>query len=368
MLKVEFVVVGAGLIGLAIARALALRGCQVLVLESERGIGYGTSSRNSEVIHAGLYYESHTLKAQLCVLGRRMLYQYLRQRNVPYRQCGKLVVATAEAEDAYLEQLRCQGEKNGVEKLALIGATQLGVLEPELRGSSALVSPCSGILDSHALLCAYQTDAENAGCTFVFHTPVVEAAIVGRRIQFRTGGLDPTELESEMVINSAGLGAWEFSWRLDGLDRNTIPAKYLAKGNYFRLRGKRAPFRHLIYPVPEPGGLGVHLTLDFAGGARFGPDVEWVDEINYDVNPLRCSLFYRSIRRYWPHLPDGSLVPDYSGIRPKTVGANSEPGDFIIQGPQQTGHPAYVSLYGIESPGLTASLAIGEWVAQLAHG
>jgi L-2-hydroxyglutarate oxidase LhgO len=366
MFKIEVVVIGAGVIGLAIARALSLRGCHVLVLERERGIGLGTSSRNSEVIHAGLYYEPQSLKARLCVRGRHMLYQYVRERHVPHRQCGKLVVATSESEETHLDQLRRRAKENGVDELELIGRTGLIALEPELRGSSALVSPCSGILDSHALLLAYQADAEALGCTFAFRTPVLKTATVGRKIQLRIGGIEPTEVEAEFVVNSAGLDAWELSSRLDGLDPNSIPAKYLAKGNYFSLTGVRAPFRHLIYPIPEPGGLGIHLTLDLAGEARFGPDVEWVDQVDYHVDPLRCSSFYHSIRRYWPNLADGSLVPAYSGIRPKTTSQNQAPGDFVIQGPAQTGHPGYICLYGIESPGLTASLAIGEWVAQLA--
>jgi len=228
--------------------------------------------------------------------------------------------------------------------------------------------PHSGIIDSHALMLAYQADAEAAGCMVAMRTPVNEGAFVGQAIQLCTGGPKPTELEAELVINSAGLDAWELSSHMSGLDRRTIPPCYLAKGNYFTLTGARAPFRHLVYPVPEPGGLGVHLTLDLAGQARFGPDVEWVDEINYSVDPSRARNFYTSIRRYWPELGDGSLMPAYSGIRPNTAGPGEKPADFMIQGPSETGHPGYIALYGIESPGLTASLAIGDWVAKLALG
>jgi L-2-hydroxyglutarate oxidase LhgO len=363
MFKVETVVVGAGVIGLAIARALALRGVQVLLLEREGVVGSGTSSRNSEVIHAGLYYEPESLKATLCVRGRRMMYSYCDERRVPHRQCGKLVVATDPSEDAQLGYLLQRAEKNGVEEIELIGAARLKSLESHIHGTSALLSPCSGIVDTHALMLSYQADAEAAGATIVFRTPVLAATMVGRTIQLRTGGSESTELEADLVVNAAGLDAWDFSARLTGLDRATIPAKFLAKGNYFTLTGA-TPFRHLIYPVPEPGGLGIHVTLDLAGQARFGPDVEWVDRIDYAVDPDRGRRFYAAIRRYWPDLSDGALVSAYSGIRPKT--AATKQCDFVIQGPGDTGHRGYIALYGIESPGLTASLAIGERVAQLA--
>ncbi len=367
MFKVEAVVVGAGVIGLAIARALALRGVQVLLLEKEAIIGNGTSSRSSEVIHAGLYYPPGSLKALLCVSGRRQLYQYCGERGVPHLRCGKLVVATDASEDAYLDHLRQRAEMNGVEEIALIGTTALQTLEPHLRGTSALLSRSSGIVDSHALMLSYQADAEAAGCTVVLRTPVLEASLAGRTTQLRTGGSESAEFEADLVVNATGLDAWEFSTRLEGLDASTIPPRYLAKGYYFTLAGK-APFRHLIYPVPEPGGLGIHLTLDVAGQARFGPDVEWVDRVDYDVDPERGRSFYAAIRRYWPELSNGALMPAYSGIRPKTTGPDQGPGDFIIQGPEDTRQRSYVALYGIESPGLTASLAIGERVAQLALG
>jgi L-2-hydroxyglutarate oxidase LhgO len=357
-------VVGAGVVGLAIARALALRGLEVLVIEKEPGIGYGTSSRNSEVIHAGLYYKPGSLKARLCVDGRRALYRYCNERHLPHKRCGKLVVAVAGSEEAFLDELAQRAEVNGVEEFELINQARLNALEPSVQAVSALMSPCTGIIDSHSLMLSYQADIEDAGGTIVFRTPVLEAAIDGHAVKLRTGGLQPAELETALVINATGLDAWEFSSRVTGLDTTTIPPRYLAKGSYFGLKGK-TPFRHLIYPVPEPGGLGIHLTLDLAGQARFGPDVEWVDNIDYDVDLQRGRLFYEAIRRYWPGLHADALMPAYSGIRPKTTAAGQESGDFVIQGPKETGHRGYIALYGIESPGLTASLAIGDLVAEL---
>ena len=364
MFKVEAVVVGAGVVGLSIARDLALQGVQVLLLEKESTIGSGTSSRNSEVIHAGLYYEPGSLKARLCVRGRDMLYRYCDERRVPNRRCGKLVVATDQSEEAYLSHLLQRAEQNGLEDIELIGSKRLSSLEPQIRGTHALLSRSSGILDSHALMLSYQADAAAAGATIVLRTPVLAASVAGRKIQLRTGGTESTELEADLVVNAAGLDAWDFSASVSGLARTTIPPKILAKGNYFNLTGTKAPSRHLVYPVPEPGGLGIHLTLDLAGQARFGPDVEWIDRIDYAVDPDRAGRFYAAIRRYWPGLPDGALQPAYSGIRPKSAAAGQS--DFVIQGPQDTGHRGYIALYGIESPGLTASLAIAEYVAQLA--
>lgn len=364
--KVEAVVVGAGVIGLAIARALALRDVQVVLVERETSVGHGTSSRNSEVVHAGIYYEPGSLKARLCVRGRHMLYHYCDKKSIPYRRCGKLIVATHSGEDAYLGQLQQCAKANEVEGIELVNATRLKKLEPHLRGTSALMSACSGIVDSHALMLSYRADAEDAGCTVIFRTPVLEANITGRTIRLWTGGVETAEVETNLLINATGFDAWAFSTRLRGLDPATIPPRYLAKGSYFTLSGVRAPFCHLIYPVPEAGGLGIHLTLNLAGQARFGPDVEWIDHIDYRIDPNRARFFYPAIRRYWPDLPDGCLMPAYTGIRPKTTAAGEKPGDFIIQGLEETGHPGYIALYGIESPGLTAALAIGEHVADLA--
>jgi len=365
MFRTEVVVVGAGVIGLAIARAISLRGAEVLLLDKEKVIGFGTSSRNSEVIHAGLYYEPESLKAKLCVQGRRMLYQYCAERGIPHKRCGKLIVATGEGEDSYLDWLNQRGATNGVEELEVLGTRRLKSLEPHLKGTSALLSSSTGIVDSHALMLSYQADAEAAGCTISLRTPVLEAAISGKAVELRTGGAEPAELETHLLVNAAGLEAWDFSGRCAGLAPHTIPPRYLAKGSYFALSGK-APFQRLVYPVPEAGGLGIHLTFDLAGQARFGPDVEWVERIDYGVDPERGRVFYAAIRRYWPELRDGTLVPAYSGIRAKTTAKDQKPADFVIQGPQVTGHQCYIALYGIESPGLTSSLAIGELVADLA--
>jgi L-2-hydroxyglutarate oxidase LhgO len=367
MFKVEVVVVGAGVIGLAIARALAIRGLEVLVLEREDGIGQGVSSRNSEVIHAGLYYKTGSLKARLCVRGCRALYHYCEERGVPHHRCGKLIVATTPDEDTILDGIKAQADANGVDDVALIGVARLKALEPYIRGTSALLSSRTGIVDGYTLMSAYQADAEEAAAIISLHTPLEEAQVVGSSIQLRTGGAQPTEVETDILVNAAGLDAWNVSGHLRGLDPASIPPRYLAKGSYFSVSG-RPPFTHLIYPVPMPGGLGIHLTLDLGGQARFGPDVEWIERIDYRVDPERAQAFYAAIRRYWPTLADGVLVPAFAGIRPKTTGPGEEPADFIIQGPAETGHKAYIALYGIESPGLTASLAIGDYVADLALG
>lgn len=365
MFRIETVVVGAGVIGLSIARALALRGRDVLVLEREAGIGRGTSSRNSEVIHAGLYYEPGSLKARLCVEGRRALYQYCAGRSVAHRRSGKIVIATSPDEDAAVLKLRERALANGVEDLELVGAGRLKNVEPHVQGTSALLSNVTGIIDAHGLMLSLQGDAEAAGATVQLRTPMAEGDLGGASVVVRTGGEDPAEIETALLVNAAGLGAWDVSLSLSGLEPKTIPPRHLAKGSYFSISG-RAPFSRLIYPVPVPGGLGIHLTFDLGGQARFGPDVEWVDRIDYAVDPARAQGFYAAIRRYWPGLPDGALVPAYAGIRPRTTGPGGTAEDFVIQSPAETGHPGYVALYGIDSPGLTASLAIGEYVADLA--
>jgi len=364
MFKIEAVVVGAGVVGLSIARALSARGVEVLVLEQEAGIGQVTSSRNSEVIHAGLYYPPDSLKARFCVQGKRALYQYCSERGVPHRRCGKLVVATSEDEGGALAQLYERASQNGVEDIELIGAERLGILEPEICGSAALVSGSTGILDSHALMLSFQGDAEASGAIVQCRTPLIEGNLRGSSIVIRTGGDEPAEIETELLINAAGLGAWDVSKSLNGLDASTIPPRHLAKGSYFTM-SSRAPIKRLIYPLPSPGGLGIHLTSDLGGQLRFGPDVEWIDDIDYTVNPERAAVFYDAIRRYWPPLPDGALAPGYAGIRPRTRGPGKPPADFVIQKPDVTGHKGYVALYGIDSPGLTSSLAIGDYVAGL---
>ncbi len=357
----DAVVIGGGVIGLAVGRALALSGREVTVLEAEPITGSVTSARNSEVIHAGLYYPTGTLKARFCVEGRQALYAFCEERGIAYRRCGKLVVAAGDAETAYLETLQKQAFANQVDDCILIDRTRLRQLEPALAGTAALHSPSTGIIDSHGLMEAYASDIEAHGGSIVTHSPVVGGALVTDAVHLEVGGRDPVGIEARLAVNCAGLQAWTVSQSIEGLDAATIPERHLAKGSYFSLAG-RAPSRRLIYPVPEPGGLGVHLTLDLAGQARFGPDVEWTDRIDYEVDPDRAEKFYGAIRRYWPDLPDGALQPDYSGIRPKVTGPAGGAGDFVIQGPGATGHPAYAALYGIESPGLTSSLAIAREV------
>ncbi len=364
MFKTEAVVVGAGVIGLAIARALSLRGREVLVLERADSVGQETSSRNSEVIHAGLYYPPGSLKARLCVEGRRALYQYCAERGVPHRRCGKLVVATSVDEEAALQHLYERATANGVEDIALIGGARLKEMEPALHATGALLSGTTGIIDGHTLMLSLQGDAENAGATVQCRAPLLGGSLGSPSIQLRVGGVEAAEIETELLINAGGLGAWDVSRSLDGLDAESIPPRHLAKGCYFAMSG-RAPFEHLIYPVPVAGGLGIHLTFDLGGQARFGPDVERVEDIDYTVDPTRAAAFYDAIRRYWPGLPDEVFVPAYAGIRPRVTGPGEPPGDFVIQGPKQTGHPRYIALYGIDSPGLTASLAIGDYVADL---
>jgi L-2-hydroxyglutarate oxidase LhgO len=365
LLELDCVVIGGGVVGLAIAREMAVAGRDVVLLEAEPMIGSVTSSRNSEVIHAGLYYPTGSLKAELCVAGKQKLYKYCAERHIPHRRCGKLVVASNEAEVAYLEKLLHQAAANGVDDCHLISGAELTKIEPRIRGYAALVSPSTGIIDSHALMEALSADTEGNGGHIVLNSPVTAGGFADRAVRLSVSGRDPVEIEARLVVNAAGLGAWDVSAAIDGLDPSTIPERHYAKGCYFSLAG-HAPASRLIYPVPEPGGLGVHLTIDLAGQPRFGPDVEWVEAIDYTVDPRRADKFYAAIRRYWPDLPDAALQPAYSGMRPKVVGPDGGgAGDFIIQGPETTGHPGYVALYGMESPGLTASLAIAGRVARL---
>lgn len=364
MERIDCIVVGAGVVGLAVARALAERGLETIVLERERAIGTGTSSRNSEVIHAGLYHPEGSLKARLCVRGRALLYAYCAERGVPHRRCGKLVVATSEAQQAALEQLQAAGRANGVDDLALLTAAQARALEPALRCTAALMSGSTGIVDSHALMLALQGDFERAGGMLAFGAPVLGGACGEDGIALQVGGAQPMAIRARRVVNCAGLHAQRLASALAGMPPARVPPLFLAKGNYYGLAG-RAPFSRLVYPVPEPGGLGVHLTLDLAGQARFGPDVEWVPAEDYRVDPGRADGFYGAIRRYWPGLPDGALQPAYAGIRPKVSGPGEPAQDFVIQGPSAHGVAGLVNLFGIESPGLTASLAIGDAVAAL---
>jgi L-2-hydroxyglutarate oxidase LhgO len=362
--QVECVVIGAGVIGLAIARRLAQAGREVIILEAADGIGTVTSSRNSEVIHAGIYYPAQSLMARMCVSGKRALYQYCREHGVPHRNCGKLIVATMAQETEKLNAIRAHAETNGVLDMEMLSRDAARALEPALNCEAALLSPSTGIVDSHAFMLALRGDAEDAGAAFAFHAPLLRARAAGGRIELDVGGDAPLSIECRLLVNAAGLGAPAVARSIDGMPIDRIPPAYLAKGNYFSCSA-RAPFSHLIYPVPEPGGLGVHLTLDMAGQARFGPDVEWVETVDYAVDPARAERFYPAIRRYWPTLPDGALMPSYSGIRPKIVPPAVAVQDFIIQGPPHHGVAGLVNLFGIESPGLTSSLAIADYVGEL---
>ncbi len=360
--QADCVVVGAGVVGLAVARALALQGREVLVLEAAGAIGMGTSSRNSEVIHAGIYYPQGSLKARLCVRGRELLYAYCAERHVSHRRCGKLIVATSEAQLPALRDVERRALANGVEGLAWLSRAQAQQLEPQLECLAALLSPETGIIDSHALMLALQGDLENAGGAVVFHSPVESMRVLGGGIALRTQ--DGTELLARTVVNAAGLGAPALAACIEGLDARHVPQAHYAKGSYFTLAG-RAPFSRLVYPVPEAAGLGVHLTIDLGGQAKFGPDVEWVERPDdLEVDPDRARGFYAEVRKYWPQLPDGALLPGYAGMRPKIHGPGEPAADFLVQGPAEHGVPGLVQLFGIESPGLTSALALGEWVAE----
>jgi L-2-hydroxyglutarate oxidase LhgO len=364
--RADCVVVGAGVVGLACARALALAGREVVVLEAADMIGSETSSRNSEVIHAGLYYPTGSLKARFCVEGKKAIYAYCAERGIRAWNCGKLVVASSDDQVAYLEKLKKQGNENGVNDLELIDGAAAKRIEPELLCVAALRSPSTGVVDSHSMMLAFQGDAEAHGAMIAFETPVVGGTVANDGIELETGGAAPMRLKASLVVNAAGLGAQKLAHAIVGIPAPSVPKLHYAKGNYFALQGK-SPFSRLIYPVPDKGGLGVHITVDLAGQARFGPDVEWIDEIDYDVDPKRSDVFYAEVRRYWPGLRDGALVPAYSGIRPKIVPQGAPNPDFVVQGPEAHGVPGYIALYGIESPGLTSSPAIAHHVAEMAE-
>ena len=355
---IDCIVVGAGVVGLAIARALALSGREVMVVEAAEGIGTGTSARNSEVIHAGIYYPAGSLKAKLCVEGRHLLYDYCAQHGVGHKRIGKLIVATSEDEIPKLSDILQKARTNGVDDMELLSAAQAQALEPALSCTAALLSPSTGIIDSHGLMLAYQGDAENAGAQCVFHTPLLSGQVRshgGFDLQF--GGADAMALSCNVLINASGLHAPTLARRIQGIPEHAIPKEYLCKGSYFTLQG-RVPFTRLIYPTPHHAGLGVHLTLDLGGQAKFGPDVEWIDRVDYDIDPSRCDGFYEAVRSYWPDMRDGTLSPGYTGIRPKISGPDEPAADFMISGPATHGIPGLVNLFGIESPGLTSSLAI----------
>jgi len=355
----QVLVVGAGVVGLAIARAAALRGHEVIVAEATGGIGNGVSSRNSEVIHGGIYYPTGSLRARHSTRGRRLLYEFCVSHGVAHNKCGKLIVATDAAELAKVEGLMAQGQANGVEGLELIGGNAARALEQELSCIGALWSPESGIIDSHGYMLALWGELEDGGGSIAFETPVERMSFVKPHWQVRFGGRDAGTVAFDAVVNSAGLGAQTLAGRIEGYPADHVPPLVLAKGNYFGFAGKPV-FSRLIYPTPVDGGLGVHVTLDLAGRMRFGPDVEWIDHASYTVDPDRAAAFYDRIRAYWPGLPAGSLVPDYCGIRPKLTGPGEKPADFMIAGEPAHGLPRLVNLFGIESPGLTSSLSLAE--------
>jgi L-2-hydroxyglutarate oxidase LhgO len=363
MNEIECVVVGAGVIGLAVARALALAGFEVVVVERASTIGFETSSRNSEVIHGGLYYPVSSLKAHSCVAGRHRLYDYCRKHGVPHARTGKMVVATSQAEIAGLEKIAVTAEANGVDDLKWLDPTQVRRLEPRLHCVAALLSPSTGIIDSHALMLAYQGEAESAGAIVVLRTPVLRGAVRPDGFELVIGGEDPGVIRCRLLVNAAGLYAPALAHAIEGIPPQTIPPAHFCRGVYFTLSG-RAPFRRLVYPVPVPGGLGVHLTLDLSGQARFGPDIEWIASVDYRVDPARGEAFYSAVRSYWPDLPAGALQPGYAGIRPKISGPGEPAADFLVQGPEIHDVLGLVNLYGIESPGLTASLGLADEVVR----
>ncbi|PKA63067.1 2-hydroxyglutarate dehydrogenase [Apostasia shenzhenica] len=384
----DAVVIGAGVVGLSVARELARRGRDVLVVEAAPTFGTGTSSRNSEVIHAGIYYSPKSLKANLCVRGRELLYRYCYDRGIPYKQLGKLIVATSSAEMPKLEQILGRGLENGVHDLRMLESSQAMGMEPELQCVQALLSPSSGIIDSHSLMLSLVGEAENYGATFCYKSTVIGGHFEDNTLHLQfseskdLGNYDeesPLEpqliIVPKIVINSAGLSALPLAKRFQGLDHGFISSPFYARGCYFMLSMMKAPFSRLIYPIPEDGGLGVHVTLDLNGQVKFGPDVEWIDGVDdissflnrfdYSVKSDRSARFYPEIRKYFPKLSDGSLVPGYSGIRPKLSGQGQPPADFVIQGEEIHGISGLVNLFGIESPGLTSSLAIAEYVASM---
>ncbi|XP_078438364.1 FAD-dependent oxidoreductase family protein [Wolffia australiana] len=382
----DAVVIGAGVVGIAVARELAIRGRDVLVLESAPTFGTGTSSRNSEVVHAGIYYPLDSFKAKFCVRGRDLLYRYCSERGIPHSKLGKLIVATGTAQIPSLEKLKRRGEENGVEGLKMLDAREAMHMEPELVCVKALLSACSGIVDSHSLMISMLGEAESHKTMVSFNTTIIGGHVEEGKLHLHiseTEEIDKSVSASplrpqlvvipKLIINAAGLGAVSLAKRFHGLNHRFIPTCYCARGCYFTMSGMKNPFRRLIYPIPEDGGLGVHVTLDLCGSVKFGPDVEWIDSpdetsmllgrFDYSVDPSRSARFYSEIRKYYPNLKDGSLEPGYAGIRVKLSGPGNPPADFLIQGEETHGLPGLVNLFGIESPGLTSSLAIAEYVA-----
>lgn len=368
----DCLVVGAGVVGLAAARALALRGKDVIVIEREAGVGQGVSARNSEVIHAGLYYPPGSYKARYCVEGRRMLYDFCASHHVPHARCGKIVVAVNEAQRAQLAAIMARAQANGVGDLEKLDRGGLRALEPELEGLWGLHSPSTGIVDSHALMLALLGDLEARGGAVALQTSFLSARPVAGGIVVSTGGRESADIVARHVVLASGLNAPALARRFAGIREEVLPRACFAKGSYFSL-ARKSPFARLVYPAPEPGGLGIHLTIDLAGRARFGPDVEWLDaraegEFDYRVDPGRAERFYAAIRSYWPGLREGDLVPDYSGVRPKIVAPGAQDADFCILDETAHGVAGLIALMGIESPGLTSALAIGQDVAHRIAG
>lgn len=362
--KIDCVVIGAGVIGLAIARAMAQQGREVIVLEALNQIGSETSSRNSEVIHAGIYYTPDSFKARFCVEGKGKLYAYLEERGLGYSKCGKVLVATQEDQIAKLHKLMGNAAVNGCDDLTYLEQRDVAELEPQVRAVAGVLSPSTGILDVHGYMQSLQGDLEAKGGVVALESPALGVDFSDDGILVSVAGAEPMVLKTDYLINSAGLHAIKLANNYNGFPQDLIPQQYYAKGNYFSLSGKH-PFKHLIYPMPEKAGIGVHLTLDLAGQARFGPDVEWIDEIDYGVDETRGDSFYPAIRQYWPGLPDGALLPSYSGIRPKVQSPEEGLRDFIIQGPEDHKIAGLVNLFGIESPGITSSLPLADYVTGL---
>jgi L-2-hydroxyglutarate oxidase LhgO len=370
MEQVDCVVIGAGVIGLAVAREMALQGRETILLERESAFGTISSARNSEVIHAGIYYPKDSLKAKLCVEGNRLLYEYCRSHQVATQPYGKLIVASDETQTNDLQAILYKAQNNGVPHIKMISGEEARALEPNLQCSSAILSSTTGIVDSHGYMLSLLGGFEDAGGMIAYQSPLISAKPIGVNAsggyELEIGGVDAMRIQTKLLINCAGMSAPAVAQKIEGLAKDQIPKAYFAKGNYFSLSGK-SPFSHLIYPIPEPGGLGVHLTLDMGGQAKFGPDVQWLDidleeRIDYTVDPKRGEGFYEAVRRYWPGLKDGSLQPDYSGVRAKIVPPNAPAGDFCFNGPQDHGMQGLFNLYGFESPGLTSSLAIAGYL------